>query len=108
MGRSSILAVSLVLSVDYGFRICTYISMARYVLQATMCRLTFGPDEHSKHVWEDMYKKTSYIVPVVILVLALPMAIMTTVNTLKYYARVLFVMTGFAFLLCMIAGLVIE
>ena len=49
MGRSSILLISFLLSVDYGIRICTYFQMAIIVINTTLCRLAFQGPEAPPH-----------------------------------------------------------
>lgn len=42
MGRSSILTISFLLSLDYGIRVCAYFNMAKVVLNTIMCRLGYN------------------------------------------------------------------
>lgn len=100
MGRSSILLISFLLSVDYGIRICTYFQMATIVLNTSICRLAFNPEPRgfnpqvhwfsNELTWENVYKYSSTVIPAIMFLLSLPLALKTTVNTLKYYARTLF------------------
>ena len=53
MGRSSILLISLLLSIDYGIRLSPYYVMARQALQAVICRVGFEDENSwfSGHSW---------------------------------------------------------
>ena len=42
MGRSSILTISLLLSVDYGLRVGAYFNMAKIFLNTIICRFSFN------------------------------------------------------------------
>ena len=63
MGRSSILLISLLLSIDYGIRLSPYYVMARQALQAVVCRLGFDDvassnDWFSGHSWDEVERWT--------------------------------------------------
>ena len=115
MGRSSILLISFLLAIDYGIRISTYFQMATVVLQTIICRLAFnepttvpqpGEEDYwfsSSIEWSQVKKYASTIVPSVLFLLALPLALKTTVNSLKYFARVLFALSCIVFVLVIIA-----
>ena len=62
MGRSSILIISLLLSLDYGIRVTNYFNMARVVLDTILCRLSFHGNEEDDDVhffkaasWDTVY-----------------------------------------------------
>lgn len=105
MGRSSILFISFLLSVDYGIRVGTYTALATLVIQALMCKLsTKWFFYHSKNI--DRY--TKIFVPLVFLAITLPIALYTTVNHLKYYARILFFLSSAVFVLVILSVIFVE
>jgi len=87
MGRSSIIFISFLLSVDYGLRISTYMNLGRTVVETLTCRLAETWFSNSKLYVELI---NQFAVPLIILIVSLPLALMTTVRHLKYYARLLF------------------
>ena len=106
MGRSSILLISFLLSIDYGIRVCTYFQMATIVLNTTICRMAYdGPDTElwfNNLSWSDVNDYTSTVVPTIIFFIALPLALMTTVRSLKWIARGLFVLSCIVFVLVLV------
>ena len=103
MGRSSIIFISFLLSVDYGFRVGTYTESAAQVIRSLLCRLNFS---WFKEHFDLIKGMTGYIVPMVFFVIALPLAFQTKMTQLKYYARILFFITIAIFLLALISMLV--
>ena len=105
MGRSSIIFISTFLSVDYGLRVGTYISLATLIIQALMCKLSYNWfDDHSQHI----FRYTKIFVPLVFLVITLPIALYTTVNHLKYFSRILFILSCAVLVLVIITVSLIE
>ena len=90
MGRSSIIFISTLLSFDYGLRVSAYISLASLAIRALLCKL--DSDWYQSHA-ERIRLLTDIIVPLIFLAITLPLALKTRVGHLKYYARVLFLMS---------------
>lgn len=103
MGRSSIIFISFLLSVDYGFRVGTYTESAAQVVRSLLCRLDYAWFNENFHTVKSM---TGYIIPIVFFLIAMPLAFYTKISELKYYARILFFITIGIFLLSLIAMLV--
>lgn len=102
MGRSSIIFISFLLSVDYAIRICAYFNMGKRVVEASICRATFSRDGWAHENYEKVQNLGCYGLPVFILLVSLPFALFTTVRHLKFYARILF------YLSCLVLILVIA
>ena len=84
-GRSSIVLISLLLAIDYGVRISTYFNMATTVMLATTCRIAQSNCgfDWSESLWNHVQKIDMYVMPVILFVITLPIALYTTVGTLK-------------------------
>ena len=89
--------------------------MSTIVISTVICRLAFENPEHypvpsdsafwfpSRIHWPTVKNYTWTIIPICIFILALPLALKTTVNSLKYFARVLFALSCIVFVLVIIA-----
>ena len=76
--------------------------MSTIVLSTVICRLAYdNPEQYpvpseeafwfpSRLHWVNVKNYTWSIIPIVIFILALPLALKTTVSKLKYYSRALF------------------
>ncbi len=103
MGRSSIVVISLLLSIDYSIRICAYFNMGKKVIEALMCRLSLHDEQSWAYYHYDttINAITSYLIPAIILLISLPFALCSKISHLKVYARILF------YLSCFVLGLVV-
>ena len=100
MGRSSILFISALLSFDYGIRVSTYTSLAMQIIRTLMCRL-FSKWYVSNEPRITMM--TNILIPLIFFAITLPIALRTTVNHLKHYARLLFALSCTILALVMLA-----
>ena len=110
MGRSSILLISLLLSIDYGIRLSPYYVMARQALQAVVCRVGFEDVDKwfSGHSWDEVETWSSILIVGSVLLISLPLAFFTSLRNLKGYARTLFVLTILVYLLILISFITVE
>ena len=77
MGRSSIIFISILLSIDYGFRVSTFIELAWSVIQCLLCRLDYA---WFKDNFESVKSTVMYIVPITCFFLALPLSFYTKIG----------------------------
>ena len=75
----------MLLAIDYGVRISTYFNMATTVMLAATCRIAHGDCgfDWSQSLWNHVHKIDMYVLPVILFVITLPVALYTTVSTLK-------------------------
>lgn len=106
MGRSSIISIAFLLSLDYGIRICAYFNMGIKVVIAATCRFSFDKREGwFVQNWSEVQTVTTYSVTIIILAISLPFALWTTIKHLKVYAKILFYLSALVFILIIVASL---
>ena len=103
MGRSSIIFISLLLSIDYGLRVSTFIELTWSVIQCLLCRLDYSWFNTN---FQEVKSKVCCIVPVACFFMALPLSFYSKIGQLKYYARLLVFITLSIFCLALISMLV--
>lgn len=94
--------------------------MSTIVISTVICRLAFENPEHypvpsdsafwfpSRIHWPTVKNYTWTIIPICIFILALPLALKTTVSRLKYYSRALFALQCCVFVLVLVILFVFE
>ena len=88
--------------------------MSTIVITTVICRLAYDNPEHypvpsdkafwfpSRLQWQNVKNYTWSIIPICIFILALPLALKTTVSRLKYYSRALFALQCCVFVLVLV------